>query len=217
MLALLGWHSLRRLDLRPLQRQLADHPVRRGHARARAERGRVHGGDRARRNHFRAGRPDPRGAEPRDDETADDAADRAAAGDARDRPANRQRDDLDAEDNVPRQRDRAQPAGAPVRRAADLLGQLPDDPTPDRREPLVPDHDDAVDDRPVLPRALLRPRRHTRSAGYALATLPAEPPLSPRVRMSEPMVKAESFHKRFGRLEVLKGVTLEVAPGAAVC
>ena len=35
--------------------------------------------------------------------------------------------------------------------------------------------------------------------------------------MSEPMVKAESVHKRFGRLEVLKGVSLEVAPGAVVC
>src|SRR6266567_2996568 len=27
------------------------------------------------------------------------------------------------------------------------------------------------------------------------------------------MVKAEGVHKRFGRLEVLKGITLEVAPG----
>jgi len=31
------------------------------------------------------------------------------------------------------------------------------------------------------------------------------------------MVKAESVHKRFGRLEVLKGVSLEVAPGQVVC
>jgi len=30
--------------------------------------------------------------------------------------------------------------------------------------------------------------------------------------MSEPMVRAEAVHKRFGRLEVLKGVSLEVAP-----
>jgi polar amino acid transport system ATP-binding protein len=35
--------------------------------------------------------------------------------------------------------------------------------------------------------------------------------------MSEPMVKAEAVHKRFGRLEVLKGVSLEVAPGEVVC
>ena len=35
--------------------------------------------------------------------------------------------------------------------------------------------------------------------------------------MSEPMVKAEAVHKRFGRLEVLKGITLEVAPGEVMC
>src|SRR5579864_7084330 len=31
------------------------------------------------------------------------------------------------------------------------------------------------------------------------------------------MVKAEGVHKRFGRLEVLKGISLEVAPGEVVC
>ena len=31
------------------------------------------------------------------------------------------------------------------------------------------------------------------------------------------MVKAEAVHKRFGRLEVLKGVSLEVEPGQVVC
>jgi polar amino acid transport system ATP-binding protein len=31
--------------------------------------------------------------------------------------------------------------------------------------------------------------------------------------MTEPMVKAEGVHKRFGRLEVLKGITLKVLPG----
>jgi polar amino acid transport system ATP-binding protein len=31
------------------------------------------------------------------------------------------------------------------------------------------------------------------------------------------MVRAEQVHKRFGRLEVLKGVSLEVAPGEVVC
>ncbi len=35
--------------------------------------------------------------------------------------------------------------------------------------------------------------------------------------MSEPMVKAEGVHKRFGRLEVLKGVSLEVQAGEVVC
>jgi polar amino acid transport system ATP-binding protein len=35
--------------------------------------------------------------------------------------------------------------------------------------------------------------------------------------MSEPMVKAEGVHKRFGRLEVLKGVSFEVQTGEVVC
>src|SRR3989440_12255818 len=34
---------------------------------------------------------------------------------------------------------------------------------------------------------------------------------------ADPMVKAEGVHKRFGRLEVLKGVSLEVQPGEVVC
>jgi polar amino acid transport system ATP-binding protein len=32
-----------------------------------------------------------------------------------------------------------------------------------------------------------------------------------------PMVRAEGVHKYFGRLEVLKGITLEVAPGDVMC
>ena len=35
--------------------------------------------------------------------------------------------------------------------------------------------------------------------------------------MTEPMVEAEGVHKRFGRLEVLKGITLEVNPGEVMC
>ena len=35
--------------------------------------------------------------------------------------------------------------------------------------------------------------------------------------MSEYMVKAEDVHKRFGRLEVLKGISLEVAPASVMC
>ena len=31
------------------------------------------------------------------------------------------------------------------------------------------------------------------------------------------MVKAEGVHKRFGRLEVLKGIDLEVQPGEVMC
>jgi polar amino acid transport system ATP-binding protein len=35
--------------------------------------------------------------------------------------------------------------------------------------------------------------------------------------MSDYMVKAEGVHKRFGRLEVLKGISLEVVPGNVMC
>jgi polar amino acid transport system ATP-binding protein len=35
--------------------------------------------------------------------------------------------------------------------------------------------------------------------------------------MSRPMVAAEGVHKRFGRLEVLKGITLQVMPGEVMC
>ena len=35
--------------------------------------------------------------------------------------------------------------------------------------------------------------------------------------MAEPMVKAERVHKRFGRLEVLKGVSFEAAKGDVTC
>ncbi len=35
--------------------------------------------------------------------------------------------------------------------------------------------------------------------------------------MSEPMVKAEGVHKRYGTLEVLRGIDLEVAPGEVMC
>ncbi len=35
--------------------------------------------------------------------------------------------------------------------------------------------------------------------------------------MAVPMVKAEGVHKRFGRLEVLKGISLEVQPGEVMC
>jgi polar amino acid transport system ATP-binding protein len=37
------------------------------------------------------------------------------------------------------------------------------------------------------------------------------------VVVTTPMVKAEGVHKRFGRLEVLKGISLEVQPGDVMC
>src|SRR5205085_9013974 len=37
------------------------------------------------------------------------------------------------------------------------------------------------------------------------------------VSSNGPMVKAEGVHKSFGRLEVLKGISLEVEPGEVMC
>src|SRR5439155_19961499 len=73
--------------------------------------------------------------------------------------------------------------------------------------------------RPVLPRALLRSRRHARARADAPRTRAAWAGLDQaRLLMAEAaMVKAESVHKRFGRLEVLKGITLEVLPGEVMC
>ena len=42
-----------------------------------------------------------------------------------------------------------------------------------------------------------------------LVTLPSD--------SGRPMVRIEDVHKRFGDLEVLKGVNLEVQPGEVVC
>src|SRR6185437_3856534 len=38
-----------------------------------------------------------------------------------------------------------------------------------------------------------------------------------RVVVTSAMVRAEGVHKRFGRLEVLKGISLEVQPGEVTC
>ena len=68
--------------------------------------GGLHGRDRASGNHLGGRGPDRGGAEPGHDPPADDPANRPPAGDAGDHPADRQRDDLDAEDDVARQRHR---------------------------------------------------------------------------------------------------------------
>src|SRR5437588_10021149 len=38
-----------------------------------------------------------------------------------------------------------------------------------------------------------------------------------QITSTDPMIKAEGVHRSFGRLEVLKGVSLEVQPGEVVC
>ena len=59
------------------------------------------------------------------------------------------------------------------------------------------------------------PREQARRRCSARLRLPRRP--AERRLMSEPMVKAEGVHKRFGRLEVLKGIYLEVSRGEVMC
>ena len=63
-----------------------------GHPRPGAQRGRLHGGDRPRRHHLGRARARPRRRLAGHVPPADDAPSRAAAGDAGDHPADRQRD-----------------------------------------------------------------------------------------------------------------------------
>ena len=51
----------------------------------------------------------------------------------------------------------------------------------------------------------------------ALKRVSAGPRLAARWAMSKVVVKAEGVHKRFGRQEVLKGITLEIALGEVMC
>ena len=171
--------------------------VRRVPARAGAQRGRVHGGDRARRHPV--GRPGAErggggaGVVPH----ADAAADRAAAGDAGDRAAHRQRDHLDAQDDFARGRHRVLRADG--RRADHLLAHVPDDPAAHRRGIVVPGLDVGALGRADVHRA---PVRAWIRRGRPLMT---------------PMVQAEDVHKSFGSTEVLCGVDMVVQPGEVAC
>ena len=92
----------------------------------------------------------------------DAAADRAAAGDAGDRAAHRQRDHLDAQDDLARRRHRVLRADGG--RADHLLAHVPDDPAAHRRCPLVPGLDvgavGGADVHRAPLRARFRDRRH---------------------------------------------------------
>ncbi len=158
-------HSVRPL-VHPPGRELGDHHVRRRNPGAGAERGRLHVGDRARGDHLGRRGPDRRSARPRDDAPADDAPHRPSTGDAGDHPADGQRDDLDAQNHVARRVHR--PGRPPLHGAADLRDELQDDPAPDHGEHLVPRGDLDPVHRPVLPRAILRPRKHTRNGAHPL-------------------------------------------------
>ena len=74
--------------------------------------------------------------------------------------------------------------------------------------------------RPVLHRAPVRPRLLARRAGDdagALVRASARAGVEAMCTRLSAMVKAEGVHKRFGRLEVLKGIDLEVGRGEVMC
>ncbi len=59
-----------------------------------------------------------------------------------------------------------------------------------------------------------------RAAGTAVRDprpMPASRRAGPVMTSGQPMVKAEAVHKSFGRLEVLKGINLQVQPGEVMC
>ena len=87
-----------------------------------------------------------------------DAPGRAAAGDAGDRAADRQRDDRDAEGHLAAARgpgDRPSCSSSCSRSAARTFKTFP---IAGRRDAVLPDRDQRADGRSVLPRAALRPR-----------------------------------------------------------
>ncbi len=157
-------HPVRAL-VHPHQRDQPDHAVLCRHAGAGPERGRLHVGDRPGGDHLGGRGPVRRRQGGGHDPGSDDAAGGAPAGDASDHPADRQRDDLDAEEQLAGLRDRRERAA--VQRHADLLGQLQGDSVADRRLDLVPRRDHRAVDRPVLPGAPLRARRARSAVGDA--------------------------------------------------
>ena len=107
---------------------------------------------------------------------------------------------------------------AAVHGADHLLPELPADSAADRGQHLVPGaHDRAVRSASTTSSGA--------SPADSRASLPASPPAAAANAsaagagrpMREPMVKAEGVRKSFGRIEVLKGIKLEVQPREVFC
>ncbi len=157
---------------------------------------------------------------------ADAAPRRAAAGDAGDRAADGQRDDLDAQDDLARRRSSRTTNWF---FQTTVIGQRTFNPFP----MLIMASiwylalTSVLMIGPVLHRAALREGRGAQPAADSAAetheALPhgegddmTTPEASPATSTT-PMVKAENVHKSFGRIEVLKGIDLEVAPREVMC
>ena len=119
------------------------------------------------------------------------------------------------------------PAPSCCTRPRSSTAELPDDPAADRRQHLVPDRAPRVLSvgQYYLERYFGRGAARDAAADAAAAAAPrlARPPGAvvepPRPRDAErsPMVQGRGVHKSFGRLEVLKGIDLEVAARRGVC
>ena len=153
-----------------------------------------------------------------------DAADRAAAGDAGHRPADRQRDDRDDQGHLAGRVRAVLRAVLPA--PGHRLAHLPAVPDAGRGLPVVPRHDQRADGRAALPRAPVLPRHPAqhRPGGPEVAAPLLDPALQrdgvlmdDEPTPEQPMVKAEAVRKHFGRLEVLKGIDLEVMPKQVMC
>src|SRR5204862_4514524 len=86
---------------------------------------------------------------------------------------------------------------------------------------LVPHAHHGLDVHPGVYRATARGERARRRAELPRAAAGRVEPddvLGPgRRRMTEVVMQAEDVHKRFGRLEVLKGVSLKISKGETGC
>ena len=142
----------------------------------------------------------------------DHAADRAAAGDAGDHPADRQRVHQHAEDHR-RWRSAVQYTELLRVGADDRTRELRDHADAVRGRALVPGPDQRLQRRPVLPRAPLRPRLAARAAADAAAAAPASLRRDRGAADDAPMVHAEGVHKSFGSSRCSRASTSRSQPG----
>ena len=159
----------------------------------------------------------------------DHAPDRAAAGDAGDHPADRQRDHLDAEDHLAGRRV-AVTWSCSARRSSSTARNYKTIPLLivasvwylvitsilsvgqyylERTSAGAP-HGPAAG-----PQQRLRQTTRSRPEATALAGL--DEPSADRGRAATRWCEAEGVHKYFGRLEVLKGIDLDGEPGEVMC
>ena len=167
--------------------------------------------------------PDRGGAGARHDAAADDAPDRAAAGDARDHPADRQRDDLDAEDDLAGERDRRTPSCS-TRSQLIYSANFKTIPLLIVASIWYLIVTTVLYDRPVLPRAPLRPRRVAAAAADAAAAAARHADVRGRIDGAERASDERADGQGRGRAQALRPArgaarasTSRSAPARCMC